>query len=51
MIEQEYQEVAFYKYCEKCKHFISEESEEVCNECLENPIRQYSEKPINFEEK
>lgn len=51
MIEQEYKEVAFYKYCETCKHFTSEDSVETCNECLDNPIRQYSEKPVKYEEK
>lgn len=46
-----YKEVYFHQYCEKCKHKDVEQSEEPCNECLENPENLYSHKPVKFEEK
>ena len=44
-------EVDFAKYCKKCKHFDTQDYEEPCNECLENPAMQDSHKPMHFEEK
>lgn len=44
-------EVDFAKYCKKCRHFDTQEYEDPCNECLENPAMQDSHKPLNFEEK
>lgn len=43
-------EVFYYKYCTKCKHFKTPETEEPCNECLTYPSNEYSHKPIKFEE-
>lgn len=43
-------EVQYYKYCTRCKYFKAPETEEPCNECLTNPSREYSHRPIMFEE-
>ena len=43
--------VEFDEFCEKCKHKDLEQFKEPCNECLENPVREGTIKPLNFEEK
>ena len=43
--------VDFNKYCNKCKYFTLKDSEEPCNECLTNPVNEYSHKPVNYKEK
>lgn len=43
--------VNYADYCSKCKHLKKAEYKEPCNECLENPSRDGTEVPINFEEK
>lgn len=50
-MEQDYLFVDFKKYCETCKHKSTEETEDPCNECLENPMNLYSQKPVKWEEK
>lgn len=50
-MEQLYKEVHYHDYCNKCKHEKVKDTDDPCNECLENPINLYSSKPINFEEK
>lgn len=50
MHEDEYQEVAFSEYCLRCKHKDCDSTDEPCNECLDNPVNQYSKKPVKFEE-
>lgn len=44
-------EVYFNQYCKLCKHEKVSDTEEPCNECLDNPINLYSHKPVKFEEK
>ena len=51
MDKQQYKEVYYHLYCEKCKHQGVEHTEEPCNECLHNPVNLYSHKPVKFEEK
>lgn len=51
ILDCENKEVYFGEYCKKCEHFKVEDSEEPCNECLENPFNLYSHKPVNFKEK
>ena len=46
-----YKEVYFNQYCKTCKYKNLKESEEPCDECLSNPINEYSHKPINYKEK
>ena len=41
-------EVDFHTYCPLCKFNKTEEYEEPCNECLENPSNLGSHKPVNF---
>ena len=43
--------VDFYIYCQKCKHKNVIESEDPCHECLNEPVREDSRKPIKYEEK
>ena len=42
-------EVYFYQYCKSCKYFKIKETKEPCNECLDNPVNEYSHKPVNYE--
>lgn len=44
-------EVRFDLYCEKCKHWSTDEKNEPCSECLDQAFNDASEKPINFEER
>ena len=48
---EDHKEVYFHNYCKKCKHWDKKESEEPCDECLEEPLNLESHKPIKFEEK
>ena len=50
MDEELYKEVYFHEYCKKCKHVQVKDTDEPCNECLENPTNLYSHKPVNWEE-
>lgn len=47
----EYKEVRFDKYCKTCKHEKIKDTDEPCNECLDNPTNYASIKPVNYEEK
>ena len=49
--DNEFKEVYFHEYCEKCKHKDVKEKDEPCRECLDNPINSYSHKPVKFEVK
>ena len=42
--------VDFNKYCETCKHSDIDEREDPCNECLNNPVKEDSRKPVNYTE-
>ena len=50
MDAQDYKEVYFHQYCERCKHKDVKDNDEPCEECLSNPINLYSHKPVKFEE-
>lgn len=50
MIDHEYKEVLYCDYCEKCKHKDVKDTDNPCNECLDEPINLYSHKPVKFEE-
>ena len=43
--------VDFNTYCNKCRHKDVDEAEKPCFDCLAEPARQYSQKPLKFEEK
>lgn len=42
--------VNFDEYCKRCHNKGKKESEEPCYTCLLEPARQYSHKPVKFEE-
>lgn len=46
-----FKEVYFSQYCRRCKHEKNAEDEEPCDECLQNPVNEYSHKPVMFKEK
>lgn len=48
-MEERYKIVEFDRYCGTCKHRDDKDSE-VCDECLYEPARVDSHKPINYEE-
>ena len=41
--------VRFDLWCDKCTHCNAEESYEVCNECLTEPVNLYSRIPVNYD--
>lgn len=45
----DYKEVYFHEYCEKCKHWKLKDNEYPCDECLDEPINLYSHKPVRWE--
>lgn len=49
-MDEEYREVRFDLYCETCKHKDKAEEEDPCVECLEEPLNQYTDKPVKWEE-
>lgn len=46
----EYKEVYFHQYCKLCKHFNKQDTDDPCDECLDEPVNLYSHKPVNWEE-
>ena len=51
MIENSYKDVNFKHYCAECKYSELKEFEDPCNDCLENGVRNGTEKPLYFEKK
>lgn len=51
VINQEYFEVDFMKYCKTCKHKDKKGDEQPCSNCLEVRTNLHSQKPILWEEK
>ena len=51
MIEIREQMVRYDTWCKKCKNNETKENDDPCEECLNHPINEHTEKPINFEEK
>lgn len=49
-MEDRYKEVCFGQYCESCRHRDKLENEYPCDECLEEPINLYTNKPVRYEE-
>ena len=50
MFEKQQMMVRYDLWCSKCKHKDIKENDEPCEECLDNPVKDNSERPINFEE-
>jgi len=51
IMNEEYLEVNFEKYCKTCQHKELEEKFDPCNRCLEHGCNLNSRKPIMWEEK
>lgn len=51
MIENSRKEVYFETWCPKCKYEEIEETDDPCNDCLDQPWNINSHKPIYFKEK
>lgn len=50
-MEDIYKEVYFDQYCKACKHEKLPETDDPCDECLNEPVNLYSHKPVKWEEK
>ena len=58
-MQEGYKEVYFHAYCKNCKHYDKdkkcyEENKKhtnTCEECLSEPIKLYSHKPVKWEAK
>lgn len=50
-MDENLREVNFYGYCKRCKYEELPENEWPCWECLECPITEATDKPVNFKEK
>ena len=44
-------EVYFDEYCQTCEYKDIKESEDPCDECLDEPVNQYSHKPVRYKAK
>lgn len=44
-------EVYFEKYCKTCEHWGKTPAEDPCCDCLDEPVNQYSHKPVRYEER
>lgn len=49
-MEDKFKEVYFNEYCKKCQFKDKKEEEYPCDECLAEPARVYSHKPLKFVE-
>ena len=39
-----------FELCKECKYYGLKEDQEPCNDCLNQPVNQWSYKPVHFEE-
>lgn len=51
MEENNMKEVYYDQYCKTCEHSSKAEDDEPCRECLDEPARPESHKPLKWEEK
>lgn len=47
--DDSYKEVYFGEYCKTCKHEKKAETEKPCRHCLDNPVNQYTHKPVDYD--
>lgn len=47
-MEYALKEVYFDNFCAQCVHKDNEENEPPCDECLAEPVNEYSHKPVKF---
>lgn len=50
-MEDNYKEVYFDQYCKTCKHENLPETDDPCDECLQETVNVYSHKPVKWKEK
>lgn len=50
-MEDTYKEVYFGEYCKSCKHLEKAETDDPCDECLNEPVNLHSHKPVKYEAK
>lgn len=50
-MENNYKEVYFDQFCSECEYKENAENEKPCDECLAEPVNEYSHKPIKFKGK
>lgn len=50
-MDENMKEVYFSNYCEMCKNYKTDETDDPCDECLTAPARPNSHRPLNFKEK
>lgn len=43
--------VRYDMYCKDCKYEKTEETEDPCNDCLNQPVNENTQKPIRWEAK
>lgn len=41
----------YFTYCESCEFKDVEQSEDPCHDCLNEPVNEWSHKPVNYKEK
>lgn len=41
--------VDFERYCKLCKNRSLPEEDDICDECLDNPVKNDSRIPVNFD--
>ena len=51
VLDHNHRIVDFNDYCPKCKHSNVNENEYPCDECLDNPVNEGTDKPVKFEKK
>lgn len=47
-MDYRFKEVYFDNFCAKCVHNDNKESEPPCDECLNEPVNEYSHTPVKF---
>ena len=50
-MENEFKEVRFDLYCNRCAHEKTYSGDDPCDECLATPKNKYSIRPVNFKDR
>ena len=51
MLNESLKLVRYEKYCKLCKNILVDDSEEPCNECMDNPYADTGPIPMHFEKR
>lgn len=49
--EEKKKMVHYHRYCIECEHWDTDETEDPCHECLNQPFNYNSHKPTKFKDK